>query len=88
MAFHTDRSWKRSPQQVEQVRQNIQARKTAASIVLADLHITVQRPELISGQQVAIVGDGPTLTHGGMAFGAGTKAANNHHAAAILDPRL
>ncbi|HEU0021897.1 MAG TPA: cyclic 2,3-diphosphoglycerate synthase, partial [Dehalococcoidia bacterium] len=75
------------PQQIEQVRQNIQALRPAAPIVMADLDITVQRPELIKGQQVAIVGDGPTLTHGGMAFGAGTIAAKNHNAAAILDPR-
>ena len=53
------------PQQIEQVRQNIQALRPAAPIVMADLDITVQRPELIKGQQVAIVGDGPTLTHGG-----------------------
>jgi len=76
-----------SRQQIEQVDQNIRALKPAAPIVMADLEIAVQRPELIEGKLVVIVGDGPTLTHGGMAFGAGTIAAKNSNVAAILDPR-
>jgi predicted GTPase len=33
-----------------------------------------------------VVEDGPTLTHGGMAYGAGMLAAKNHRAK-IIDPR-
>lgn len=76
-----------SRQQIEQVEQNIKALKPTAPIIMADLDITVQRPELIEGKQVVIVGDGPTLTHGGMSFGAGTIAAKNSNVSTILDPR-
>jgi predicted GTPase len=37
---------------------------------------------------VIVVDDGPTLTHGGMSYGAGFVAASNAHAAEIVDPRL
>ena len=39
------------------------------------------------GQAGPRVEDGPTLTHGGMKFGAGTVAAQRAGAAAIVDPR-
>jgi predicted GTPase len=42
---------------------------------------------LIRGKRVLVVEDGPTLTHGGMAYGAGTVAAKKFGAAEIIDPR-
>ena len=39
------------------------------------------------GKRVLVVEDGPTLTHGGMPFGAGLVAARNAGAATIVDPR-
>mgnify|MGYP006307456087 FL=1 len=44
-------------------------------------------PELIKNKKVLVVEDGPTLTHGGMKFGAGTLAANKFGASEIIDPR-
>ena len=58
-----------------------------AQILDADLRITVEQPSLIVGKRVLVVEDGPTLTHGGMKFGAGVLAAQMHGAAAIVDPR-
>jgi predicted GTPase len=55
--------------------------------VEADLRLEVDAPERITGRRVLIVEDGPTLTHGGMAFGAGTLAARRWGAAEVLDPR-
>jgi predicted GTPase len=41
----------------------------------------------IEGQRVVVVEDGPTLTHGGMTYGAGVVAARRFGAARIVDPR-
>lgn len=53
---------------------------------MSDLEVIVQSPELISGKKVVIVGDGPTLTHGGMSSGAGTVAAQSY-GVDIVDPQ-
>lgn len=76
-----------SPEAVEQVRRNIRQHNPRARIVLAASPLTVDRPELIRGRRVLVVEDGPTLTHGGMGFGAGSLAARTHGAAEMLDPR-
>ena len=49
--------------------------------------VTAENPELIKGKRVLIVEDGPTLTHGGMKYGAGTIAAQRLGASEIVDPR-
>ncbi|MCX8094734.1 MAG: GTPase, partial [Caldisericia bacterium] len=43
--------------------------------------------ELIKGKRVLVVEDGPTLTHGNMAYGAGYIAAKKYGAKEIVDPR-
>jgi predicted GTPase len=55
-------------------------------LLLGELEVSVDRPELIRGRRVAIVEDGPTLTHGGMAVGAGTVAAQRL-GATVVDAR-
>ncbi len=47
----------------------------------------VDDPAQIKGKKVLVVEDGPTLTHGGMAYGAGWVAARRFGAAEIVDPR-
>ena len=42
---------------------------------------------LVRGKRVLVVDDGPTLTHGGMAFGAGYVLAKDLGAAEIVDPQ-
>lgn len=59
----------------------------SATVVRTASRISVQAPEEIRGKKVLVVEDGPTLTHGGMAFGAGVLAAKMHGAAEIMDPR-
>ncbi|MDT8282757.1 MAG: HEAT repeat domain-containing protein, partial [Gammaproteobacteria bacterium] len=46
-----------------------------AAICTADLAIEVADEEQLAGKRVLVIEDGPTVTHGGMAFGAGTVAA-------------
>jgi predicted GTPase len=48
--------------------------------------VVCERPELVRGKRALVVEDGPTLTHGGMTFGAGLVAAKKAGAAAIVDP--
>ena len=72
---------------VELVIRNIRTLNENAKIIKANSVITVDRPELIKGKRVLAVEDGPTLTHGGMAFGAGVIAARKFGAKEIVDPR-
>ena len=59
----------------------------AAPILRAALPIALDRPEAVHGRRVLVIEDGPTLTHGGMAHGAGYLAALRAGARAIVDPR-
>ncbi len=72
---------------VSRVRDNIQAVNPRATIVEAASPIFVEDPEAIRGKRVLVVEDGPTLTHGEMAYGAGVVAARRFGAAEIVDPR-
>jgi len=47
----------------------------------------VEGGEGIRGRRVLVVEDGPTLTHGEMAYGAGWVAARRYGASEIIDPR-
>ncbi len=72
---------------VEQVKANIEKSNPDAVLILAESPIIVDNPERIRGRRVLVVEDGPTLTHGGMPFGAATIAAKNSGASEIIDPR-
>lgn len=58
-----------------------------AAIVRGAMPVRLDAPELARGRRVVVVEDGPTLTHGGMAHGAGYAAAREAGAGAIVDPR-
>ena len=72
---------------VAQVRQNIRTHAPTADIILAESSIAVEGSTKIRGKSVLVVDDGPTLTHGGMSFGAGLLAARQKGAEQIIDPR-
>lgn len=72
---------------IETVVGNIADVNPDAEILHADSVVDVDDPEQIAGNRVLVVEDGPTLTHGGTAYGAGTVAAEEHDAAEIVDPR-
>ena len=75
------------PEKINKVRKNILQYAPQADIVLAESPVMVTHPGRISGKRVLVVEDGPTLTHGEMAFGAGVIAAEAYGAANIIDPR-
>jgi predicted GTPase len=76
-----------SPENIETVRKNITAANPNALTIEASSPITLDKPEEVRGKRVLVVEDGPTLTHGNMAYGAGVIAARKLGAAEIVDPR-
>ena len=59
-----------------------------AVIIRANSPTIVTDGGRITGKRVLVIEDGPTLTHGGMRYGAGIVAAQKYGAAEIIDPRL
>lgn len=71
---------------VRAVMENLAKLNPEATIIKSDSVITVSNPETVRGKKVLVVEDGPTVTHGNMAYGAGFFAAKKYHAQ-IIDPR-
>ena len=74
------------PGDVLEIRERAAAINSSAKICTADLEISVDRPELLRHQPVLVIEDGPTVTHGGMSFGAGIVAAEQYGARPV-NPR-
>ena len=75
------------PAKVKQVKENIRMLNPNATVLDAASPITVDKPELIRGKRVLAIEDGPTITHGGMPYGAAVIIAKNLGANEIVDPR-
>ncbi len=73
---------------VETARAELRAVNAAAPILEAASPVRLDDPAAVKGRRVLVIEDGPTITHGGMAFGAGYVAATAAGAAVIVDPRL
>lgn len=74
-------------EQVEATRQMTAALNPQAIVIDAASPIFVEQGEMMRGKRVLVIEDGPTLTHGEMAYGAGWVAARRFGAAEIVDPR-
>lgn len=75
------------PEDVDEVRANIRSVNPDAVIIDAASPVTVDNPSIITGANVLVVEDGPTLTHGDMEYGAGFVAAEKFGASDYVDPR-
>jgi len=75
-----------APEALAAVRESIAAVNPNAAVVEARSALTLEGGD-IEGKTVIVVEDGPTLTHGGMAYGAGVVAAKRFGAAGCADPR-
>lgn len=75
-----------SPEGIATVRENVMRVNPQAMIIEAASPVTVEDPEVIRGKRVLVIEDGPTLTHGGMPFGAGVVAARKL-GVEFVDPR-
>lgn len=76
-----------SSTQVAAARRSIERLNPRATVVETVMPLSGDESGLIAGKRVLVIEDGPTLTHGGMAFGAGYLMAERQHARAIVDPR-
>jgi len=72
---------------VAQVLEHVESVNPFATVILARSPVTLDAGPSLEGKRVLVVEDGPTLTHGGMAFGAGSVAALREDAAELVDPR-
>ena len=76
-----------APKDVDTVLHNVKECNPKATIIEAACRVSVDDPDLIRGKKVLVVEDGPTLTHGGMSYGAGVVAAQTFGASERVDPR-
>jgi predicted GTPase len=76
-----------TPDAVATVVANVRTANPEAEVILAESPVTLGPGPDLAGARVLVVEDGPTVTHGGMPFGAGTVAARAAGAATIVDPR-
>jgi predicted GTPase len=72
---------------IEVVRENIRKFNPNAIVVDGASPLFIENPLLLKGKRALVVEDGPTLTHGGMQYGAGFVAAQKFGASEIVDPR-
>ncbi|MDH5606240.1 MAG: cyclic 2,3-diphosphoglycerate synthase [Anaerolineae bacterium] len=75
------------PENVILLRESIHRLQPGAVVIEAASPLFVEDPAAIRGKRVLVVEDGPTLTHGEMAYGAGWVAARRFGAGEIVDPR-
>ena len=73
--------------QIQTVEANLKSLNPKATVIKAASEVTVDKPDLVRGKRVLVIEDGPTVTHGDMAYGVGYVAAKTFHAKEIVDPR-
>lgn len=76
-----------NPEAVTALRESLHQLNPRATQIEAASPLFVDEPESIRGKRVLVVEDGPSLTHGEMAYGAGFVAARRFGAKEIVDPR-
>ncbi|MHB8799175.1 MAG: cyclic 2,3-diphosphoglycerate synthase [Thermoanaerobaculia bacterium] len=74
------------PKAIEAIEAQAAKVNPKARVLRANSPATCEKPELVKGKRVLVIEDGPTLTHGGMTYGAGVVAAKKLGAAEIVDP--
>ena len=72
---------------IELVRKNVAKINPDAKIINGISTVIADDIDMINGKRVLVIEDGPTVTHGGMKYGAGMVAAIDNNAKEIIDPR-
>jgi predicted GTPase len=75
------------PTQVERVLADVASINPGAEVVRANSPVVLDHGPSLVGAAVLVIEDGPTITHGGMPFGAGMVVAQRGGAGALVDPR-
>ncbi len=71
---------------LKQIRQNISLLNPEAMVLEAPSIVRLDRPEWVRGKRVLVIEDGPSITHGGLPFGAGASSLKGL-GAELVDPR-
>jgi len=74
------------PESLLKIRENISLTNPGAAVMEAPSVTHLDRPGWIEGKRVLVIEDGPTITHGGMPYGAGA-AISKKLARELVDPR-
>ncbi len=74
-------------EEINLLKKNIGKLNPEAKIIEAKSPVSMENSDIIKGKDVLIIEDGPTLTHGGMSYGAGFVAAKRFGAGKIIDPK-
>ena len=72
---------------IQLLEQELRAINSRATIVRAASPIQLDNAAMVVGKRVLVIEDGPTITHGGMPYGAGYVAASAA-GAEVIDPRF
>ncbi len=72
--------------EIQKVVKNVKSVNPKAKIIPAKSPVAVDKPWLIRNKKVLVIEDGPTLTHGGMSFGAGTIVSKRYNCT-VVDAR-
>jgi predicted GTPase len=75
------------PAAVQAVERNVTDVNPAATVIFAESPVELEPGPDLAGKRVLVIDDGPTITHGGMPFGAGMVAARQAGAAEFVDAR-
>lgn len=75
------------PERTRILRESLKTYNPSAAVIESSMPISLTDPDAVQGKRVLVVEDGPTLTHGGMSFGAGVLAARKWGACELVDPR-
>lgn len=75
------------PKNVQQVKTNIKTINPTAMILDASSPLIIDKPELVKEKRALVIEDGPTVTHGGMPYGAAAIAAKRLGASELVDPK-
>ncbi|MCD6127902.1 MAG: GTPase [Methanomicrobia archaeon] len=71
---------------IEKLQKTVKEMNPEAEIIHSNSVVEVENPDVVKGKRVLVVDDGPTITHGGMPFGAGYVAAQKY-GCTVVDPR-
>jgi predicted GTPase len=72
---------------VRMIEENARMLNPGAKVIRTRLVPTIEKPETVKGKRVLVIEDGPTVTHGGMKFGAAFVLAKKLGAKEVVDPR-
>jgi len=76
-----------APEASRTIAENAMRLNPGAVVIRAASEIVADHPDQIKGRRVLVIEDGPSLTHGGLASGAGRAAAELFGASHVVDPR-